>query len=209
MGRKPLGDKALTDAERQRRRRQKLRAARADSVTPPVTENGQDSAGRVSPPPSSGRTPAQDVSVTDLSRKLDELSRENVRLKKVNQALRRDVKHFAQGYDEQIALANRLQEEITQLHRRERERLEKELERKERERLDRESQEYQDWKRDRELDGLFATLNRLAGPRTVAQVLRQASRLFHPDRGGTDEQMTVVNKIREMLEQLLAQHKRS
>src|SRR5262249_47615873 len=33
MGRKPVGDKAMTDAERQRRRRQRLRAAQENSVT--------------------------------------------------------------------------------------------------------------------------------------------------------------------------------
>jgi hypothetical protein len=39
-GRKPLGDRAMTDAERQRRHRQRLRQAQADTVTGACHENG-------------------------------------------------------------------------------------------------------------------------------------------------------------------------
>jgi hypothetical protein len=122
-------------------------------------------------------------------------SREIARLKKVNQELRRDVKFWQEQNRNNEAMVARLLEGRSES--------EKQL-RKEIDKLRREMSEYHAWKRDRDLDAMFAALNRLAGPRTVSQVLRKASMEFHPDRGGTDEQMAVVNKIRELLEELLA-----
>jgi hypothetical protein len=93
MGRKPVGKKAMTDAERQRRRRQRLREVKPNSVTENLSRNGQA---------------AERAFLETLQKKID-------RLEKANKRLREDAQGWQKGSDMNEAHAARLREELRQL----------------------------------------------------------------------------------------------
>jgi chromosome segregation ATPase len=156
MGRKPQGDRAMTDAERQRRRRQRLREAKA--------ELGQ----------------AEADSVTD------ELSRKVERLQKANKRLREDARGWEQMYHEREAQVQRQRAEAQGL--------EQDIRR-----LTTELDKYRAKERDSWVDNILSVLNRP----TVSKIFREFSLKYHPDRGGSDEQMRVVNEMHAALLALL------
>jgi hypothetical protein len=147
-GRKPLGDRAMTDAERQRRRRQRLRQAQAelrqaeaDSVTAEVSRNEEAS-----------------------EKKID-------RLRNENKQLREHAKGWERLHRGEAATVSKLRAENS--------RLRGEME---------------------AIQGVLARLGKSAtlaglGKPTITKLYREFSKKYHPDRGGSDAEMKVVNEI--------------
>jgi hypothetical protein len=109
----------------------------------------------------------------------DGLSRKIDRLEKENKRLREEAKGWKVLHDSQAAVAERLRKEnsVLQDQRLEITRLRAEL-------------------ASIQMDGLLK-------PDVIATWFRSLSRQFHPDSGGTDEQMKVVNEAHELLVKLL------
>jgi hypothetical protein len=147
----------MTDAERQRKRRERLRQAKKDSVTAERHE-------------------------------IEEAYQKRIdRLEKANRDLRKEVKGNEQFHaeavawrtrllDDQKAEAEKLMEEIRQLKKEDR-RLRAEL---------------HDWR----------MANLLRRP-IIKEWYAILSMKHHPDRGGSDERMAVVNEGRDLLMKLL------
>jgi hypothetical protein len=125
-GRKPQGDRAMTDAERQRRHRQRLRQARADTVTGTCHENG-----------AADKTQT-DFVTTEVSRNEAATQKTIDRLRKENQRLRREAKESHEGWLRALRGEN---QEIKRL-------------REELDRLRREASQYGDWKTEKALSDL-------------------------------------------------------
>jgi hypothetical protein len=149
MGRKPIGDRAMTGTERQRRRRQRLRQAEADSVT-------------------------------------DELSRKIERLQKANKRLREDAKGWEEMYHKRESEVQRQRAEAQRLW-------------QDNHRLTTELDKHRAKERDSWVDNILSVLNKP----TLSKLFRQFSLKFHPDRGGSDAEMRVVNEMHEALLALL------
>jgi len=161
MGRKPLGKKAMTDAERQRRRRQKLCAAKPNFVTYSLSRNGQ-----------SADTHLQEV----LQKKIDRLEKENKRC-------REDAKGWKRLREEAASMVDRLLKEMDGLQ------------------AERSKQQLKLERLREELHNL--QMERLFKPPIVSTWFRTLSMRFHPDRGGSDVEMKVVNEAHDALRALL------
>jgi hypothetical protein len=166
MGRKPVGKKAMTDAERQQRRRQRLRQAKANSVTDGMSRNGD-------------RTDAAVLEA--LRKKIEQLEKQNKRLYE-------DAKGWKNLSEMERGEAARLrnEKEILRHDLRKYENLQSEM-------------------RKFELDKQLFEMEKLFNPSVVKTWIRQLTMRYHPDRGGSQEEMKVVNAAYELLKQLLGQ----
>jgi hypothetical protein len=166
MGRKPVGEKAMTDAERQRRRREKLRGA---ATSPSVTELSRN-----------------EEPVDERLRKRNEwLERENKRLRKDA----RDWRDYGLEFQKMAECERQEHEKSTA-------RLDDKLDETQRE-LRRVQAELHELKMEQIIESLK--------PMTLKKWIRELTMRYHPDRGGSQEQMKVVNHAYDLLKQLLDQ----
>jgi hypothetical protein len=168
-GRKPLGDRAMTDAERQRKRRERLRQAKKDSVT-------------------AARHEIEDATKKRIAW-----------LEKENKRLRKDVKDWQRLHGDAVALRDKLmREQYQQLEDLKAGREDPEIHRlaKEKAQLSVEVLRLRMEKQQLELEAILK-------PPILKKWFADLSKRFHPDRGGSEEQMKVVNEAHTLLLALL------
>jgi hypothetical protein len=155
----------MTDAERQRKRRERLRQAKKDSVT------------------------------AEASRIEDATKKRIAWLEKENKRLRKEAKDWQHLHGMACDQRDRLQKEIRDRHD------DPEIRRLEEEKLRLQSEKRQLQSELLELrsEKVYLELERLLTPSIIKTLFNKFSRKYHPDCGGSEQEMKVVNEIFEAL----------